>query len=170
MKIPRQPNRPNQSRMIFRADRDLRVAGGRRNEPMATLTRTIHWSPWLCRGGESGWTESFGDVSRTTYVKIKIIRYPFFSWSPLYLIWRNRTGYPAQPGLIRLSVRPSVRTYLQIRYSAENGIGPIDSVNYSSKSWIYNVNCESEILRKKYICESNTVNNMKLMILEKKSG
>jgi hypothetical protein len=30
------------------------------------------------------------------------------------------------------------------------------------------VNCESEILRKKYIlCESNTVNDMKLMILEK---
>jgi len=29
------------------------------------------------------------------------------------------------------------------------------------------VNCESEILRKKYICESNTVNNMKLMILKK---
>ena len=37
----RQPNWPNQSRMIFRADRDLRVAGSRRNEPMATLTRTI---------------------------------------------------------------------------------------------------------------------------------
>jgi hypothetical protein len=31
------------------------------------------------------------------------------------------------------------------------------------------VNCESEILRKKYICESNTVNNMKL-IFSKKSG
>ena len=29
------------------------------------------------------------------------------------------------------------------------------------------MNCESEILRKKYICESNTVNDMKLMILEK---
>jgi hypothetical protein len=28
------------------------------------------------------------------------------------------------------------------------------------------VNRESEILRKKYISESNTVNNMKLMILE----
>ena len=24
------------------------------------------WSPWLCRGGESGWTEFFGDVSHTT--------------------------------------------------------------------------------------------------------
>jgi hypothetical protein len=83
MKIPRQPNpnRPNQSRIIFRADRDLRVAGGRRNEPMATLTRTICWSPWLCRGGESGWTESFGDVSCTTYIGMKIIWYPFFSWS-----------------------------------------------------------------------------------------
>ena len=40
------------------------------------------------------------------------------------LTWRNRIGYPAQPGLIRLSVclsvclsvRPSVRTFLQIRY------------------------------------------------------
>ncbi len=81
--------------------------------------------------------------------------------------WRNQIGYPAQPGLIRLSVRPSVRTYLQIRYSAENGIGPTDSVNYSSTSWIYAVNGESEILRKKSICESNTVNNVKLMILEK---
>jgi hypothetical protein len=50
------------------------------------------------------------------------------------LTWRNRIGYPAQPGLIRLSVRPSVCTYLQIRYSAENGTGPTDSVNYSSKS------------------------------------
>ncbi len=29
------------------------------------------------------------------------------------------------------------------------------------------MNCESEILRKKYICKSNTENNMKLMILEK---
>ena len=78
MKIPRQPNRPNQSRMIYRANRDLRVAGGQRNEPMATLTRTNRWSPWLCSGGESRWTESFGDVSHTTYVKINIIRYPFF--------------------------------------------------------------------------------------------
>jgi hypothetical protein len=83
--------------------------------------------------------------------------------------WRNRIGYPAQPGLIRPSVCLSVCTYLQIRCSAENGTGPTDSVNYSSKSWIYNVNCESEILRKKYICESNTVNNMKL-IFSKKSG
>jgi hypothetical protein len=78
MKIPRQPNRPNQSRIIFRADRDLRVDGFRRNEPMATLTRAIRWSPWLCRGGESGWTERFGGVTSTTYVKIKIIWYPFF--------------------------------------------------------------------------------------------
>ncbi len=29
------------------------------------------------------------------------------------------------------------------------------------------MNCESEILRKKYKCESNTVNNIELMILEK---
>ena len=29
------------------------------------------------------------------------------------------------------------------------------------------MNCESEILQKKYICETNTVNDMKLMILEK---
>ena len=36
------------------------------------------------------------------------------------------TGYPAQPRLIRLSVRPSVRTCLQIRYSATNGTGPTD--------------------------------------------
>jgi hypothetical protein len=86
---------------------------------------------------------------------------------PNRLTWRNRIGYPAQPGLIRPSVCPSVCTYLQIRYSAENGTGPTDLVNYSSKSCIYDVNCESEILRKKYICESNTVNNMKLMILEK---
>jgi len=52
--------------------------------------------------------------------------------------WKNQIGYPAQPGLIRLSVclsvRPSICTYLQIRYSAENGTGPTDSVNYSSKS------------------------------------
>ncbi len=85
--------------------------------------------------------------------------------------WRNRIGYPAQPGLIHpsicLSVCLSVYTYQQIRYSAENGTSPTDLVIYSSKSWIYDVNCESEILRKKYICESNTVNNMKLMILEK---
>ena len=33
-----------------------------------------------------------------------------------------------------LSVCLSVRTYLQIRCSAENGTGPTDSVNYSSKS------------------------------------
>jgi hypothetical protein len=32
------------------------------------------------------------------------------------------------------------------------------------------MNCESGILRKKYICKSNTVNNMKLMILEKNQG
>jgi hypothetical protein len=56
------------------------------------------------------------------------------------------TGYylPAQPGLIRPSVRPSIRPsvrpsvrtclQLQIRYSAENGTGPTDSVNYSLKS------------------------------------
>ncbi len=51
--------------------------------------------------------------------------------------------------------------YLQIRCSAENGTGPTDSINYSSKSLIYDD-------RKKYIiCDSNTVNNMKLMILEK---
>jgi hypothetical protein len=43
-------------------------------------------------------------------------------------------GYPAQPGLILLSVRPSVRTCLQIRYSAENCTGPTDWVNYSLKS------------------------------------
>ena len=66
-----------------------------------------------------------------------------------------------------LSVRPYVCTYLQIRYSAQNGTGPIGSVNNSPKSWIHDVNCESEILRKKCICKSNTVNNMKLMILEK---
>ena len=57
---------------------------------------------------------------------------------------------------VRPSVHPSVRlsvcTYLQIRYSVENGTGPIDLVNYSSKSWINDVNCESEILRKKYTC------------------
>ena len=56
-------------------------------------------------------------------------------------------GYPAQPGLIRLSVRPSICTCLQIRYSAENGTGPTDSVNYSLKSWIH-VNRESAILQK----------------------
>jgi hypothetical protein len=80
---------------------------------------------------------------------------------------RIAISQPVQPGLICPSVRLSVCTYLQIRCSAENGTGQTDSVNYSSKSWIYNVNCESEILRKKYICKSNTVNNMKLMILEK---
>jgi hypothetical protein len=48
--------------------------------------------------------------------------------------WRNQIGYPAQPRLICPSVCPSVCTYLQIRYSAENGTGPTDSVKYSSKS------------------------------------
>jgi hypothetical protein len=52
--------------------------------------------------------------------------------------WRNQIGYPAQPGLIHpsvcLSACLSVCTYLQIRYSAESGTGPTDSVNYSSKS------------------------------------
>ena len=55
-------------------------------------------------------------------------------------------GYPAQPRLICpsvcLSVPPSVHPfvcpsvrlyYLQIRYSKENGTGPIGSVNFSSK-------------------------------------
>ena len=78
--------------------------------------------------------------------------------------------YPAQPGLIcppiRLSVCMSVCTCLQIRYSAENDTGPTELVNYSLNSWIH-VNRESEILRKKYISESNTVTNMKLMILGK---
>ena len=41
MKIPRQLNQSTQSRMIFRADWDLKDAGDQRNEPMATLTRTI---------------------------------------------------------------------------------------------------------------------------------
>ncbi len=45
-------------------------------------------------------------------------------------------GYPAPPRLIRPWVRPSVRTCLQIRYSAENSTGPTDSVKFSSKSWI----------------------------------
>ncbi len=35
---------------------------------------------------------------------------------------------------VRPSVHPSVRACLQIRYSAENGTGPTDSVNYSLKS------------------------------------
>jgi hypothetical protein len=58
------------------------------------------------------------------------------SYPPVYgsYLKRNRIGYPAQPGLIRPSVRLSVCTYLQIRCSAENGTGPTDSVNYSSKS------------------------------------
>ncbi len=75
-------------------------------------------------------------------------------------------GYPAQPGLIRPSVCPSVCTYLQIRYSTENGTGPIGSVNIL-QNHESTTNCESEILRKKYKCESNTVNYMKLMILKK---
>ncbi len=113
MIIPRQPNWPNQSRLIFRANRDLRVAGGQRNEPI--LTRTILWSPWLCRGGESGWTESFGDVSRTTFVKIKIIRYPFFreahctisnvSTASIILPWRLclRPPDPGTVGKLKIS-------------------------------------------------------------------
>jgi len=76
-------------------------------------------------------------------------------------------GYPAQPRLIRPSVRPSVGPSicicLQIRYSAENDTSPTDLVNYSLKSWIVN----QKFFRKKSISKSNTVNNMKLMILKK---
>ncbi len=57
---------------------DLGVAGGQRNEPMTTLTRTIRWSPWLSRSGESDWKKSFWDVSRTTYIKNHTI-FLFFS-------------------------------------------------------------------------------------------
>jgi hypothetical protein len=92
------------------------------------------------------------------YQSKTISEHKYYKWAQFFLTyysyvhftWRNRIGYPAQPGLIR----PSVCTYLQIRCSSENGTGPTDLVNYSSKSWIYDVNCESEILRKKYkICE-----------------
>jgi hypothetical protein len=62
---------------------------------------------------------------------------------------------------LRVFWSPRLAPYrLQIRYWAENGTGPPDLVNFSLKSWIH-VNCESEILQKKYISESNTVNNMK---------
>jgi len=57
-------------------------------------------------------------------------------------------GYPAQPGLIRPSYCLFIRMGLQIRYWAENGTGPTDSVNYSTKSWIH-MNRESEILQNK---------------------
>ncbi len=44
-----------------------------------TSSRKCRQSPWLCRGGESGWTEFFGDVSSTTYVRIRICMiYSFF--------------------------------------------------------------------------------------------
>ena len=75
-------------------------------------------------------------------------------------IWRDTFGgakllrYSNLPGgtdrlpsstRINSSVCLSVRTCLQIMYSAENGTGPTDLVNYSLKSRIH-VNRESEIL------------------------
>ncbi len=59
------------------------------------------------------------------------------------------------------SVHLWVRPCLQIRYSAENGTSPTDSVKNHESTWIVNQKF-SEI---KYMSKSNTVNNMKLMIL-----
>ncbi len=36
-----------------------------------TYSRRGRQSPWLCRGGESRWTDFLGDTSHTTYVGIK---------------------------------------------------------------------------------------------------
>ena len=70
----------------------------------------------------------------------------------------ERVGYPAQPGLIRPSVCPSVHAY---RLGIERKMAQAQQI----RSII--VNRESEILHKKvHLSESNTVNNMKLMILE----
>ena len=74
----------------------------------------------------------------------------------------------SQPGLIRQSfcpsVRPSVRPYMHAdqvfsrKWQRPNRFGQL---------FFKNMNRESEILRKKYTSESNTVNNMKLIIFAK---
>ncbi len=73
--------------------------------------------------------------------RFRFISHTTYAMYVAYFTWRNRR----LPSPTRInssvcpSVRPSIRTYLQIRCSAENGTGPTDSVNYSSKSWINDV-------------------------------
>ncbi len=69
---------------------------------------------------------------------------------------------------INSSVCPSVRLYIPAdQVFSGKWHRPNRFSQLFFKIMNLRVKCESEILRKKYICESNTVNNMKLMILEK---
>ena len=80
------------------------------------------------------------------------------------LTWRNRIGYPAQPGLIRSSVRPSVHA---CRLGIERKIAQvqqIQSIILQNHESTRNVN--QKFFKKKYMSKRNTVNNMKLFILE----
>jgi hypothetical protein len=51
MKIPQLCNEPNQFCRMFRADQALKIAGHRRNKPIATSSRKCRRSPCLSHHG-----------------------------------------------------------------------------------------------------------------------